>query len=224
MSSKQSVAAGQSEIDIAMMERCIALSARATECGELPFSAVITEGSRVVAEATNFVVQESDVTRHAELVAISRAQQTLGSRDLSGCTLYTNVEPCPMCSFPTRETRIGRVVFAMSSPMMGGLSKWNVLRDAEIGNAMPEAFGPVPEVVAGLLREEAEQVWKRWNPVAWAVIRYRGCFDADEALHPCERMPSIPQPRSLMRTLTLLHQKRRSFRRGRSANGRNGHS
>jgi hypothetical protein len=42
--------------------------------------------------------------------------------------------------------------------MMGGLSKWNALRDSELSKAMPEAFGPVPEVIAGLSRREAEKV------------------------------------------------------------------
>ena len=57
---------------------------------------------------------------------------------------------------------------------MGGLSKWNVLRDVELSHALPEVFGPVPEVIVGLLREEAEKVWQAWNPVFWAVIKNRG--------------------------------------------------
>lgn len=47
-----------------------------------------------------------------------------------------------MCSFAIRETRIGRVVFSIKSPMMGGLSKWNVLRGTEASHALPEVFGP----------------------------------------------------------------------------------
>ena len=88
--------------------------------------------------------------RHAEILAISEAQRVLGRSDLSDCTIYSNVEPCPMCSFPIRETRIGRVVYAISSPMMGGFSKWNVLGDNEISNVMPQVFGDAPEVAAGL--------------------------------------------------------------------------
>ena len=53
-----------------------------------------------------------------------------------------------MCSFPIREARISRVVFAIKSPIMGGFSRWNVLRDAELSNTMPEAFAEPPEVVA----------------------------------------------------------------------------
>ena len=141
----------RSAIDLKMMRRCVELSADAVRRQELPFACVICRDGEVVAEAINRVVQDADVTRHAEIIAISEAQRILGRSDLSDCTIYSNVEPCPMCSFPIRETRIGRVVYAISSPMMGGFSKWNVLGDNEISNVMPEVFGDKPEVAAGLL-------------------------------------------------------------------------
>lgn len=169
-------ASNQTAIDTAMMERCIHLSAMAAKYGEFPFAAIVCKDGEVVVETTNQVAQNGDVTRHAELVAVSQAQKILGRKDLSDCSLYSNIEPCAMCSFPIRETRIARVIFAISSPMMGGLSKWNVLRDTELSQAMPETFGPVPEVVAGLLLREAERVWWKWNPLIWAVIKHRGCF------------------------------------------------
>jgi tRNA(adenine34) deaminase len=170
----------QAAIDAQMMARCIALSAEAAEHGELPYACVICCGGQVVAESVNRVVQDGDVTRHAEILAISAAQRTLGRSDLSDCTIYSNVEPCAMCAFPIRETRIGRVVYAISSPMMGGLSKWNVLGDNEIASAMPVVFGERPEVAAGLRYREAAAVWRKWNPVIWLAIRLRGCL-ADPA-------------------------------------------
>src|ERR1044072_7578651 len=106
--------------DIVMMERCIALAKTGMQRGEFPFACVIVKDGEVVAEATNHVAQDGDVTRHAELVAVSLAQKALGSKDLSGCTLYTTVEPCAMCSFPIRETRISRVVYAIGSAPVGG--------------------------------------------------------------------------------------------------------
>jgi tRNA(adenine34) deaminase len=106
-----------------------------------------------------------------------------------------------MCSFPIRETRIGRVVYSISSPMMGGLSKWNVLGDNEISNVMPQVFGEKPEVSAGLLYKEAAAVWRSWNPIFWMGIRFRGCLadpskeDAhltlqmrEESRHPLRRL------------------------------------
>jgi tRNA(adenine34) deaminase len=165
-----------SPIDLSMMRRCVELSAAAVGRKELPFACVICRGGEIVTEATNRVVQDGDVTKHAELLAIAQAQRVLGRSDLSDCTIYSSVEPCPMCAFPIRETRIGRVVYAISSPMMGGLSKWNVLGDHEISNVMPQIFGDIPEVSAGLLYSEAASVWRKWNPVFWFGIRFRGCL------------------------------------------------
>jgi len=193
-----------SDLDIEMMRRCIRLSTVAAQCGEFPFAGLICDGSRVIAEATNQVARDADVTRHAELVAISAAQKKLGRKDLSNCTIYSNVEPCVMCSFPIRETRISRVVYSISSPMMGGFSKWNVLRDGEISSMMPEAFGPVPEVIVGVLQREAEMVWRKWNPVIWGVIKYRGCFGSPPATDTCTHLPAIPQQQSLMRRILGL--------------------
>jgi len=170
----------RSVFDLQMMRRCIELSAAAVQQRELPFACVICRGGEIVTETINRVVRDGDVTQHAEVLAISEAQRILGRSDLSDCTVYSNVEPCPMCAFPIRETRIGRVVYAISSPMMGGLSKWNVLGDNEISNVMPEVFGDAPEVAAGLQYREAAAVWRKWNPVFWLGIRFRGCL-ADPA-------------------------------------------
>ena len=197
-----------SAIDTAMMDRCIRLSSSAVERGELPFASLICKGSDVVAEAFNQVVHSADITRHAELIAISEAQKILGPGNLDDCTLYSTVEPCAMCAFAIRETRIGRVVFSIRSPMMGGLSKWNVLRDIELSQAMPEVFGSVPEVIAGLSRREAEKVWGAWNPLIWAVIKRRGYLGGGDALAACDHLHAIPARRSLLRRLFNLHRRR----------------
>jgi tRNA(adenine34) deaminase len=166
-------------LDEKMMRRCIELSKMATREGEFPFSAVICQDGEIVAETTNRVGRDADVTKHAEVLAISEAQRVLGTTNLERCTLYTNVEPCPMCSFPIRETRMRKVVYAIRSPLMGGDSKWNVLADEEISKVMPEGFGAAPEIVAGILRRDAERVWRNWNPIIWGVVRYRGCLGGD---------------------------------------------
>jgi tRNA(adenine34) deaminase len=164
------------DLDSKMMQRCVELAEFAVSQKELPFSCVICKDGGIVAEATNRVVRDGDATRHAELLAISEAQRVLGQTDLSDCTLYSSVEPCPMCAFPIRETRIGKVVYAVSSPMMGGHSKWNVLGDTEISRAMPQVFGGVPEVIAGLCYRDVAAVWRKWNPVIWFGIRLYGCL------------------------------------------------
>jgi tRNA(adenine34) deaminase len=195
----------QTDIDLRMMQRCIALSETATKKREFPFACVICDGDRVVAESTNLVRQDGDITRHAELVAISDAQKVLGRKRLTGCTLYSNIEPCPMCSFPIREARISRVVYAIRSPKMGGASRWNILRDSEISRVMPEAFGPVPEVISGFMGREAAKVWWTWNPIVWAIIRKRGCFAHAPETDDVETLDAIPSPHGWLRSILRLH-------------------
>lgn len=101
-------AQGPDDLDLRMMARCIELSRDSIAAGELPFGCVICRDEEVVTEATNRVVRDGDVTRHAEMVAMSEAQRVLGTRRLSRCTLYTNVEPCAMCCYCIRETRLLR--------------------------------------------------------------------------------------------------------------------
>jgi tRNA(adenine34) deaminase len=177
--------------DLQLMERCLEVARLGAKKGELPFGALIVSRGQVIAEATNRVSSESDVTRHAELVALSAAQKVLKRKRLQDCTLYSIVEPCPMCSFSSREVRIGRVVFALSSPVMGGYSKWDVLKDDDLSNRLPEVFGPPPEIVSGLLAAQAEQVWSQWNPLAWRFIKRRGCFGSVEGLP--ERHAAAPR-------------------------------
>jgi tRNA(adenine34) deaminase len=161
-------------VDRRMMARCIELSRMGAAAGELPFGSLIARGGDILAESANCAAREGDVSRHAEIVAIAQARKAAGGARLSDCTLYTTVEPCPMCAFCIREAGIGRVVFALASPVMGGLSRWNVLRDDALSDGIPFVFGAVPEVVKGVLAEGAAQVWREWNPVAWQVIKLRG--------------------------------------------------
>jgi len=160
--------------DSAMMLRCIELSRIAVSKGEYPFGTVIALGGKIVAEAINRTARQRDVTRHAEVIALSQVQQTLSRERLRRCTLYTNIEPCAMCSYCIREAWVGRVVYALGSPVMGGMSKWNILRDDEMSGRMPQVFGTVPEVVSGVRVLEAQQSWRDWSPVAWQMIKLRG--------------------------------------------------
>ena len=127
-------------LDTQMLRRCIELSRQATRRGENPFACIICDGDRIVAETTTRAARDGDITRHAEMIAISEAQHTLGTAKLAHCAIYSNVEPCAMCAFCIRETGIRRVVYSIASPVMGGCSKWNILGDAELSDALPEVF------------------------------------------------------------------------------------
>ena len=116
--------------DIGFMQRCVSLAHSGMAKGEYPFAAVISRKGRFVCEAHNMVRCEGDVTRHAEMVALSEAQRTLKTTSLEDCTLYSTVEPCAMCAYAIRESRVGRVISGLRSPVMGGHSRWDILTDS----------------------------------------------------------------------------------------------
>jgi len=179
--------------DERMMRCCFELAARSAREGGYPFAAIVVREGRAIAEATNRVSQERDVTRHAESVALTEGQKTLGCTSLDDCTLYAIAEPCALCSYAIREARIARVVFGLSSPVMGGYSRWNILGDALLSSRMPEVFAPPPDIVADFLSDEAAAAFRRSAPMAWAYVRSRGLFCYGDDLDP---VPVRAQKRS----------------------------
>jgi tRNA(adenine34) deaminase len=164
--------------DRLMMARCIALSKASGKAGEYPYGAVICRGGEVVSESINRVTHDGDVTRHAEVVAISLAQKALRTVSLDDCEIYVNAEPCVFCCYAIREARMRRVVYGLSSPHMGGVSKWNVLGDEDLSNAMPEVFAPPPEIVSGFMTDEVKRSLIEWNPLIAGIMIGRGLFGA----------------------------------------------
>lgn len=85
------------------------------EGGGRPFGAVLVKDGKVIAKAANEIVQSHDPTAHAEMLAIRRASQTLGSANLEGCIMYASGQPCPMCMGAMRLAGIRQVFFAYSN-------------------------------------------------------------------------------------------------------------
>ncbi len=165
-----------SAIDRTMMARCIELARSGAAEGEHPFGSVIANGADVIAEASNRTMRDRDESRHAEILAIAEARKVLGDSALARCTLYSIIEPCAMCSFCIRAAGIRRVVFALSSPHLGGLSKWNILGDRGLSRRIPCLFRGPPDVAHGVLADEAMQAWSDWRPLATRAIRLFGFF------------------------------------------------
>src|SRR5258707_6437473 len=95
------------------MERAIALSLENVRAGSGgPFAAIVVRNGSVIAEGTNQVTATLDPTAHAEVVAIRKACQAVGSFQLSDCELYTTCEPCPMCMGAIYWARPARVFYA----------------------------------------------------------------------------------------------------------------
>ena len=134
------------------MRLCLKLAGIARDRGEAAVGSVIVRDDDVIAEGIEGVRAQHDIANHAEMEAIRRACQILQTLDLSGCTLYTNAEPCFMCSYAIRACRIGTVVFGAPIITVGGFSSHF---PALSTNAVPN-WGPPPKIVRGILREKCE--------------------------------------------------------------------
>ncbi len=93
------------------MKEALKEAREAFEKDEVPVGAVIVCNNRIIARAHNLTELLTDVTAHAEMQAFTIASNFLGSKYLSGCTLYVTLEPCVMCAGAAYWTQISRVVF-----------------------------------------------------------------------------------------------------------------
>src|SRR3989454_1396189 len=101
------------------MGEALRQAARAYEAEETPIGAVVVQEGRILARAFNQVELLKDATAHAEMLALTQAEEALGDWRLTGCTLYVTKEPCPICAGAIVHVRLARVVFGASDPKAG---------------------------------------------------------------------------------------------------------
>jgi tRNA(adenine34) deaminase len=113
------------------LNRCHELAERARAEGESPVGSVLVLDGKIIGEGSEKSRQQKDVTRHAEVVAILDAISKHGS--CKGASLYTNVEPCILCSYVIRHHQIATVVFSKHSGELGGTNPlFNILTTDKI--------------------------------------------------------------------------------------------
>lgn len=133
------------------MGRCIELARGALATNDAPVGAVVVSEEQIVGEGVEGVKAHSDVTAHAEIAALRAACRRLGTLDLSGCTLYTSVEPCVMCAYAIRLARVAAVVTgAGAADAECAVSGWTVLTSADV-----LLDRPLPLVVRGVMATES---------------------------------------------------------------------
>ena len=101
------------------MGEALRQAARAYDAEEVPVGAVIVREGRIIARSHNQVELLKDATAHAEMLAVTQAEEVVGDWRLTGCTLYVTKEPCPMCAGAIVHVRLPRVVFGVSDPKGG---------------------------------------------------------------------------------------------------------
>lgn len=127
-------------------------AAIAFEKEEVPIGAVLVIGDKIIARSHNQVELLSDSTAHAEILALTTAYNSLGSKYVNDATLYVTIEPCLMCSGALYWSKIGKVVF-------GAPDEKNSYRKYT-GDVNP--FHPKTILVGGILKEECSVLMKEF--------------------------------------------------------------
>ena len=117
---------------------------------EIPIGAVVVADSRIIGRGHNLTETLHDVTAHAEMQAITAAEEYLGGKYLNKCTLYVTVEPCVMCAGAIGWSQLGRLVYGAADEKRG------------YTRYAPDALHPKTEVVRGVLEEEAAAMMKEF--------------------------------------------------------------
>ncbi|HTV75987.1 MAG TPA: tRNA adenosine(34) deaminase TadA [Candidatus Baltobacteraceae bacterium] len=137
------------------MREALRQAARAYEAGEVPVGAVIVRDGKIIARASNQVELLKDATAHAEMLALTQAEDAVGDWRLRDCTLYVTKEPCPMCAGAIVHTRLVRVVFGVGDPKGGAAGgAMNLLQFPSLNHRC--------EITGGVQEAECRELLKKF--------------------------------------------------------------
>ena len=145
--------------DAKFMEMAINLSIENIDTGGGPFGAVIVKDGEVIATGANRVVPNSDPTAHAEVMAIRQACAKLGTFQLTGCTVYTSCEPCPMCLSALYWAGVSRICYGNTKDDAKAINFDDSFIYEQI--ALPYSQRAIP--TQNLMRESALQGFRLWS-------------------------------------------------------------
>lgn len=129
--------------DDLLMQLALAEARAAAESGEVPVGAVVIRDGEVIGRGRNSREASQDPTAHAEMLALRRASQKLGSWRLVGCTLCVTMEPCAMCLGAVIQARVERLVYGCADPKAGAVVSLFRLADHPALNHHPVVRGGV---------------------------------------------------------------------------------
>ena len=139
------------------MTRCLQLARVARDRGETAVGSIVVRGDVVIGEGLEATRSLLDPTAHAEVQALLAACKYQGSLNLSGCALYTTVEPCVLCGYAIRKSGIAQVVYGMPTPQAGAItSSYKILSDETL-----VGWPPPPAVITGVLAEQCAALLRR---------------------------------------------------------------
>lgn len=130
------------------MSAALQEAGKALEQDEVPIGAVVVFENKIIGRGFNQVERLKDATAHAEMIAITAAENHIGDWRLSDCDIYVTVEPCLMCAGAILSSRIKRIFFGVFDSKFGACgSVYNVAQEGKINHKA--------EVYSGLLEQES---------------------------------------------------------------------
>lgn len=148
-----------SQDDIRFMQEAIRLATESVERGGGPFGAVIVKDGEIVAAGANRVTLDIDPTAHAEVSTIRLACKKLNTFDLSGCTIYTSCEPCPMCLSAIYWAHLERIFYAGTRKDAAAAGFADDFIYEELDRPMESRTIPI----IPMLRSQAQTPFRRWT-------------------------------------------------------------
>lgn len=120
----------------------------AREIDEVPIGAIIVDANgELLSAASNRTITDNDPTAHAEILAIRLAAENIGNYRLTGCTLYTTIEPCVMCAGALVNARVARLVFGAHDERFGAVeTKFRLCDSDDLNHRI--------EITSGTLADE----------------------------------------------------------------------
>lgn len=142
-----------------LMRKAIELSIESVRNGGGPFGAIIARKGEIIAEGSNGVTIYNDPTAHAEVTAIRKACEKLGTFELKGCEIYTSCEPCPMCLGAIYWAHLDKIYYANDRKDAAdiGFDDDFIYQEIEV---KPQYRKKPSEI---LMREEGLEAFRIWN-------------------------------------------------------------
>lgn len=148
------------------MFAALAEAREAFDAGEIPVGAVVVCNGQIIGRGHNLTEQLTDVTAHAEMMALTAAAQTLGGKYLPEATLYVTVEPCLMCAGAIAWAQVGRIVYGAEDTKRGYRSYIAPQRPTSSDNSRTpptrSPFHPKATVTSGVLAPECGSLMKEF--------------------------------------------------------------
>ncbi len=137
------------------MSVALAEAIKALDNGEVPVGSIIVKDNKIIGKGYNQVENLNDPTAHAEIIAITAACNTIGSKYLDNCELYVTLEPCVMCIGAISLARIKTVYFGAFEPKFGACgSLFNIPENNLLNHS--------PKVYSGIYAEYSEDLLKQF--------------------------------------------------------------